>query len=437
MDYFPGGDMRQYISRQGKLTEVEVKYYLAEIILAIQHLHEMQIIHRDLKPENLLLDSSGHIAVADYGLCKFLSRNKAYSFCGTEGYLAPEMFSGRGYSKAVDWWSIGILTYEMLTGSMPFTVVNQKDMTKPHFRVRYRTPVMPKHFSPEVVDFITRLLDQDPRKRLGGGKDDIWKDINWADVARKATVMPRVPRLNEVRVGTVQKHCTMDIFLQPSITLLCKGDTTLRGYSFMSQALIPNGNSTSGTYQKCPNMVKLTPKRRALQVTTKRGHHTPHINVMKKPKRQARRAIHRPELEEYSSGPSTSKTVVKKDVNRMECKRKLERDSEESVIPFKKCRIDKPSHRMTTESECTPQINMFIAPEMPARGGVQLTTDRRRLTSRTNVSRIPETRARTALHRQHLEENFSGPSTSKTVVKKDVNRMARKRKLRRQPFKKR
>ncbi|KDR12761.1 Putative ribosomal protein S6 kinase alpha-1 [Zootermopsis nevadensis] len=99
MDYFPGGDMRQYISRQGKLTEVEVKYYLAEIILAIQHLHEMQIIHRDLKPENLLLDSSGHIAVADYGLCKFLSRNKAYSFCGTEGYLAPEMFSGRGYSK--------------------------------------------------------------------------------------------------------------------------------------------------------------------------------------------------------------------------------------------------------------------------------------------------------------------------------------------------
>ena len=123
LDYVNGGDLFHHMRRKGRFTEKEAKFYAAELILALDHLHELGFIYRDLKPENILLDSEGHIKLADFGLSKYTGNyglNQALSFCGTPQYLAPEVILKRGYNKLVDWWAVGVLINEMVVGSPPF-----------------------------------------------------------------------------------------------------------------------------------------------------------------------------------------------------------------------------------------------------------------------------------------------------------------------------
>ena len=131
-------------------------------------MHGFGVIYRDLKPENILVDYVGHIALCDFGLCKLdmKDEDKTNTFCGTPEYLAPELLHGQGYTKAVDWWTLGVLLYEMLTGLPPFYDENTNEM--------YRKILSdPLHFpGPEIVppaarDLLTRLLDRDATRRLG------------------------------------------------------------------------------------------------------------------------------------------------------------------------------------------------------------------------------------------------------------------------------
>ena len=110
-------------------TEEDVKFYLAELALALDHLHSLGIIYRDLKPENILLDSEGHIKLTDFGLSKesIFDEKKTYSFCGTVEYMAPEVVNRKGHGTAADWWSYGVLMFEMLTGALPFQGANRKE----------------------------------------------------------------------------------------------------------------------------------------------------------------------------------------------------------------------------------------------------------------------------------------------------------------------
>ncbi|UYV81796.1 RPS6KA2 [Cordylochernes scorpioides] len=128
LDFLKGGDLFTRLSKEVMFTEEDVKFYLAELALALDHLHQLGIIYRDLKPENILLDAEGHIRLTDFGLSKeALSDEKAYSFCGTVEYMAPEVVNRKGHTTAADWWSFGVLMFEMLTGALPFQGSNRKE----------------------------------------------------------------------------------------------------------------------------------------------------------------------------------------------------------------------------------------------------------------------------------------------------------------------
>lgn len=200
LDYVSGGELFTHLYQRERFAENEVRIYIAEIILALEHLHKLGIIYRDIKLENILLDSQGHIVLTDFGLSKeFLPHEKntrAYSFCGTIEYMAPEIVrgGGAGHDMAVDWWGVGVLTYELLTGASPFTVEgeknNQQEISR---RILSIHPPIPGELSMEVKDFISQLLTKDPSRRLGGGPSDaaelkqhsFFRNLNWDEVGKK------------------------------------------------------------------------------------------------------------------------------------------------------------------------------------------------------------------------------------------------------------
>lgn len=148
MEYLPGGDLMNLLMKKDILSEDESRFYIAEIISAVESVHKLDYIHRDLKPDNILLDKDGHIKLSDFGLCKHTvqdpssalkrgndtsyssllqkrneyrqNRHLAYSTVGTPDYIAPEVFSKQGYTETVDWWSVGVILFEMLVGYPPF-----------------------------------------------------------------------------------------------------------------------------------------------------------------------------------------------------------------------------------------------------------------------------------------------------------------------------
>lgn len=123
MDFINGGELFYHLQQEGQFTETRAKFYAAELILALQYLHKAGVVYRDVKPENILIDSEGHVKLTDFGLSKEglnLNNGMTESFCGTTEYLAPEIIKEKEYSYSVDWYSLGLVIYEMLTGSNPF-----------------------------------------------------------------------------------------------------------------------------------------------------------------------------------------------------------------------------------------------------------------------------------------------------------------------------
>merc|ERR1740123_2926673 len=146
-------------------------FYVAETSSAIAYLHRQNIIYRDLKPENLLIDREGHAKVTDFGLSKegIEDNHSAMTMCGPPEYLAPEILDRKGHGKAVDWYSVGALLFEMLTGLPPFYT---KDRTKLFDRIRNAELKYPAHMSRIAIECCQAMMDRDPNKRLGGGEGD-------------------------------------------------------------------------------------------------------------------------------------------------------------------------------------------------------------------------------------------------------------------------
>ena len=145
MDYYQNGEMFYFLRKEQRFSEEKSRVYAAEILLALECLHENNVIYRDLKPENVLLDSAGHIALTDFGLSK-IRRDQdevTYTFCGTPEYLAPEVIIGQGHGKYVDYWSFGLMVYEMISGINPFKIKNKTRFEKLQMITEAKIPYFP------------------------------------------------------------------------------------------------------------------------------------------------------------------------------------------------------------------------------------------------------------------------------------------------------
>lgn len=195
-DYYNGGSLFYHLRKSRSFAEDRARFYGAEIMLAIEHLHQHGIIYRDLKLENILMDNVGHIALTDFGLSKEnvdqVFSEQLKTFCGTAEYIAPELLKGFRYGAAVDWWSFGILLYEMLNLKTPFYDKNRKLM---FHSIINQNPKMPKDFSPEAKDIIKQFLNKDAKQRLGcaeGAAMEIMSHSFFADLDFDALVRKEV-----------------------------------------------------------------------------------------------------------------------------------------------------------------------------------------------------------------------------------------------------
>lgn len=198
-DFFNGGELYHYLSETGRFSEERARFYAAEIVLGLEYLHNRGIVYRDLKPENLILDSEGHIRITDFGLSKEdVEGDSITSICGTPEYLAPEILRKLPYGAAVDWWSLGTVLFEMLSGLPPFFDKNRQMMYKKILESELRPPGF---MSPAAVDVCSRLLVRDPPARLGyGGAADIkahpfFTGLDWTALERMEIPSPWKPRV--------------------------------------------------------------------------------------------------------------------------------------------------------------------------------------------------------------------------------------------------
>uniref|UniRef100_A0A8C1QDE9 non-specific serine/threonine protein kinase n=1 Tax=Cyprinus carpio TaxID=7962 RepID=A0A8C1QDE9_CYPCA len=200
LDFLRGGDLFTRLSKEVMFTEEDVKFYLAELALALDHLHGLGIIYRDLKPENILLDEDGHIKLTDFGLSKesIDHENKAYSFCGTVEYMAPEVVNRRGHTYSADWWSYGVLMFEMLTGTLPFQGKDRKETMTMILKAKLG---MPHFLSSEAQSLLRSLFKRNPSNRLGAGPDGVeeikrhpfYATIDWNKLFRREIYPPFKP----------------------------------------------------------------------------------------------------------------------------------------------------------------------------------------------------------------------------------------------------
>ena len=246
-EFLQGGDMFYHMHHSTiNFTESTVKFYIIELILAIEFFHENNVIYRDLKPENILMNSEGHIKISDFGLSKKLEnqKDKAYTLCGTLQYLAPEILKNKGYDKSDDWWSLGCIYYEMITGNLPF----KTNGNKINLDVFEEKIDFDENMNPLLINLISQLLNVNPKKRLGYGAQDAKKikehqyfnDVDWNKYLNKEIEPPFVPKLEgELDLRYFDKCFTDEPVNSNRTTINSRSNATseYNGFTYMTQSI--------------------------------------------------------------------------------------------------------------------------------------------------------------------------------------------------------
>ncbi|KIK69040.1 hypothetical protein GYMLUDRAFT_633267 [Collybiopsis luxurians FD-317 M1] len=207
MDFVPGGELFALLRRSNRFPEPVAKFYAAEVAVALSHLHSLNVVYRDLKPENILLNSDGHIRVADFGFAKTCS-SVTWTLCGTPDYLAPEIIAGQRYNKSVDWYALGVLIFEMITGLPPYhqaqgnPAILYEKITAGPSQIRF-PPYKNEEFPPLAKDLIMKLMECDPSKRYGNmqyGAGDVFahpwfREVDWHKLCNREIPAPFLPRI--------------------------------------------------------------------------------------------------------------------------------------------------------------------------------------------------------------------------------------------------
>jgi serine/threonine protein kinase len=253
LDYCAGGELFFHLGKLGKFPEPRARFYAAEIVLAISYVHSLDIIYRDLKPENVLLTSQGHIRLTDFGLSKEGIRSSssgANSFCGTPEYLAPEILNRQGHGRAVDWWSLGALLYEMLTGLPPFYCQDRERLFE---KIRRSELHYPASVSRPAKSMLKGLLVKDPTKRLGSGPTDaeeiklheFFAEIDWQKLSRGEIPPPWRPDISgSTDTSQFDKEFTnMPVFSPQSMQRIngfgtTPADNLFEGFTFTDRGVL-------------------------------------------------------------------------------------------------------------------------------------------------------------------------------------------------------
>lgn len=197
LEYVNGGELFTYMRRSGKLGEDTSRFYIAQLVLVFEYLHNVDVLYRDLKPENLLVDSEGYLKLVDFGFAK-RTRNRTYTVCGTPDYLAPEIIRAKGYSFSVDWWALGVLLFEMTVGYPPFQA---QQVSKLHENIIAGRFTCPDHVTSELRLLLHGLIQPDLTRRLGclrAGASDVKHHVwfagtDWLAIYDKKVVAPYKP----------------------------------------------------------------------------------------------------------------------------------------------------------------------------------------------------------------------------------------------------
>ncbi|KAF2280075.1 uncharacterized protein EI97DRAFT_429841 [Westerdykella ornata] len=259
LEYAQGGELFHHLATERMFSEEVAAFYMAEMVLALDHLHRnVGVVYRDLKPENCLLDAEGHLLLTDFGLSKVAvdEDDKCHSFLGTAEYMAPEVIQGAEYGMAVDWWSLGALGVDLLTGSPPFTGNNNAKIQE---KILKQKLVLPYYLGPDAKDLLTRLLRKDPKKRLGANmpKDlqtikshRFFRKIDWKKLELRELQPPIQPLVTDPELAENFSSDFTDLPLSPVVSRRelhfdeggPDGSDPFGGFSFVaSHSLIEGG----------------------------------------------------------------------------------------------------------------------------------------------------------------------------------------------------
>jgi len=252
MEFVSGGQLFFHLRKEALLKESTARFYCAELILALEYLHANNVIHRDLKPENILISSTGHIILTDFGLAKekVESDDGASTFCGTMEYMAPEMIKGEKYGKSTDFWSTGILLYDMLAGNPPFRNKNKKKLQD---EICTKKIPMQSYWHKDTHSIIRGFTAKNPSERLHIEEmktHPFFKSINWKQLGDRKTPPPYVPPtpLGEFDVSNFDESYTakpITVKWSTGPNLSTSQEEMFNGFSFSRSFTPPPNNPLS------------------------------------------------------------------------------------------------------------------------------------------------------------------------------------------------